>query len=176
MAPYLKRLFLNLAIYTAIWFWMAQVNFFVGWLSICIPVYWIFVFFPVMTMSWEAGITLTFVFGIFLESQFAGFRGILLPGFLALFLYLHHRRVQLFDMSYRTLLLLASLTHLVIVTGMSIVLLFRGQIEVKYLLLRTLQDWISGQLVLFLFFPVLWFGFMILNGNSRTRAIYSESP
>jgi hypothetical protein len=174
MMPYLKPLFLNLVIYTAIWFWMAQVNFFMGWLSISIPIYWIFVFFPVMTMGWIEGLTLTCVFGIFLESQFTEFRGVLIPLFLGLFLYLHHRRVQLFDSNYRVLLWLASLTHFVIVVSMSLVMFLRGQAEVNYLLLRTLQDWFSGQLLLFLFFPVLWFGFMILNGNTRTRAFYSE--
>ena len=174
MALHVKRVILNLVFYLVIWFAVAQLNFFAGWLSINIPVYWVFVFFPVMTLEWREGLIITLICGVFLESQYESFRGILLPLLMVVFVFLHYRRSQLNDGNYRTLLWLASLTHLILVLCMSAVLLIRGEHSWSYLSLRTLQDWFTGQLALFVLFPVLWFGALVLNGDDRFQNGYGE--
>lgn len=175
MALHLRRLLLNLLFYIGIWFWIGQVNCFMGWLSMSIPVFWVFVFFPVMTLEWEEGMVLTAISGLFFESRYPEFRGTLLPLFLGLYLYLYYQKTQLHDSGYRSLLWLASLSHLIIVIAMSAVILMRGGHAFSYLALRTLQDWLTGQLAMFLLFPLLWFGFHLLNGSHRSRNAYGDA-
>ena len=174
MALPVKRVILNLVFFLVIWFAVAQLNFFVAWLSISIPAYWVFVFFPVMTLDWREGLVVTLVCGLFLESQYEGFRGILLPLLMGVFVFLHYRRSQLNDSNYSTLLWLASLSHLIVTSGMSAVLLIRGEQALSYLLLRTLQDWFTGQLALFVLFPAFWFGALVLNSDGRFQNGYGE--
>ena len=175
MTVHLRRILLNLVFYIAIWFWIGQVNFFMGWLSVSIPVFWVFVFFPVMTLEWEEGLILTAISGLFFESRYVEFRGMLIPLFVGLYLYLYHRKMQMHDTSYRPLLWLASLSHLILIVAMSAIVLIGGGHTLGYLTLRSLQDWLTGQLALFLLFPLLWFGFHLINGSTRPRNAYGDA-
>lgn len=167
METYLKRLLKYLAIYIVFWFMMTQINGFAAYASLYFPIFWVFVYFPATQHAWQSGLAITVLSGIFLESQYTEIRGLYLPLMLVIFLALHFRRSRVVDSKTSTHLGLASIVHWILILIPTAILQALGRVvEDPHLLWqRTLQDGVSGQLLLLLIFPVLSVGFVMISGR-----------
>ena len=167
MSDTIKRLLRYLVAYIVFWFAMTQVNSFAAIFSVYFPVYWVFVYFPAMRHDWKVGLTVTALSGIFLESQYLEMRSIFLPLMLVIFLLLHFRRTKVVDSKSGTQIGIASLVHWILVmipTG--VLQLLHSELGSRDLWLRALQDAVTGQLFLFLIYPLLMVGSVVLEGRS----------
>lgn len=117
---------------------------------------------------------LVFVSALFLESEYLPFRGVMIPLFMGLYLFLYYRSTHLFDHKYSILLGLASLSHFVICLCLTVVIALSRRGFSDILLLRSLQDWFLGQIFLFVLLPVIWFILVLFGGHFRTSGTVGE--
>ena len=111
MASLFKQVLKYLAVYVCFWFVMTQVNGFATMLSLYFPVFWVFVYFPAVYHKTQTGFMITVMSGVFFESQFAAFRGGLLPLMVVIFLILRYRRSIVVDTKHNTRIWIATLVH-----------------------------------------------------------------
>jgi hypothetical protein len=143
--------------YLGCWQW----NHMLSWWSWHVPVYWVAVFFPAMRLPGPSGLIVVLLAGLAFEARGVELRGWWLPGMVALFWFLQMRRQQTMELRRGMIVFLASVSHLAtclyLTTGMALLQpLWR---EGERLGVRLFQDWLLGQLVLFLILPVLWMAF-----------------
>jgi len=145
---------------------MTQVNSFAAIVSVYLPVFWVFVYFPAMRHDWRSGLVITLLSALFLESQYPETRGVLLPLMMILFLMLHFRRSKVVDSKTRTQIAVASFVHwLLVMIPTAVLQLFQASLEGQNLWFRALQDAITGQIFLLLVFPILSVGSVLLEGR-----------
>ena len=166
MDIYLKQLLKYLLVYILFWVVMTQINDFAALVSLYLPIFWVFVYFPAMQHSASTGVSITLLAGLFLESQFPEIRGFYLPLMMLVFLVLMYRRSKVVDSKNSTQIAIASLVHWILMIVPSGVLHLTGRHPHTDLLWqRTLQDGVTGQLMLFFLYPVLTIGFVLMGGR-----------
>jgi hypothetical protein len=170
MRPQWVRPLLHILVYSMVWFSFAGINHFAAMLFVSIPVFWVFVFFPAMTLNWGLGLTVISVFGLLVESQFTVFQGGYLPACIGLFLYLQYRRAQIFDWNFKHYLVLASISHLWLVTVMSLMALLNGKLgSWEIFVTSVVTDWLLGQMLV----PLLVGSLLFVLGRTDYRANYN---
>ncbi len=162
----MKQLLKYLLVYILFWVVMTQINDFAALVSLYLPIFWVFVYFPAMQHSTTTGVSITLLSGLFLESQFTEIRGFYLPLMTLIFLVLIYRRSKVVDSKNSNQIAIASLVHWILTIVPSSVLHLTGRHPHPDLLWqRTLQDGVTGQLMLFILYPVLTIGFVLMGGR-----------
>jgi hypothetical protein len=138
------------ALLLLLWMSFSGVNALLSWFSLCAPVFWIWVYVPVVACARGPGLCICGIAGCFLESAYPELRGWYFPLTLFLALWLSFVEWKGGVNAFVQHFALASGVHLLLCFALTLALLFRGGVWPEQGWFRLFSDWFCGQLALLL--------------------------